>query len=78
VVAAEDHASFLVTSLQLESRRGLADLFEDELAVEPDPVLLDLHPRLLEGVPGALVEEVDADLLEDVHGLAVDRLHLVA
>ena len=45
---------------------------------QPDAILLDLHAGALQQVAGAGMEEVDADLLQDRHGLLVDLLHVLA
>src|SRR5205823_10832976 len=46
-------------------------------SVEPHPIVLDLHPGPTQEVARVRVEEVDADLLEDGHRLAVDRRHVL-
>src|SRR5689334_24526127 len=46
-------------------------------ALKAHAVVLHPHPRLPEEVPGVVVQEVDADLLEDGHGMLVDRVDLV-
>ncbi len=76
VVASEHDGARRIAGLQREGLRGLGDLLQDEAPVESHPVLFHLHPGLAEDVPSPLVEEVDPDLLQDIHRLVVDRLFL--
>ncbi len=77
VVAAEHDRPRIRAGLELEGGGSLGNGLQNEVAVEPDPHVVDLHPRLLEDLPGPVVEEVDSDLLQDVHCLPVDRLDIV-
>src|SRR5207245_10331595 len=50
----------------------------DEAAFETNPILFDLQSGAPEGVQGSGVQEVDADLLQDQHGVVVDLLNLLS
>src|SRR5205807_9508938 len=77
VVAAYRDRVCGVARLDLEGRGRPADLLQDEGAVEPHTLPLDLHPGLLKEVAGALVEEVDTELFQDRHRLLVDDLDVL-
>ena len=65
-----------IASLKLEGGRGLGSHLQHPAPVEAHPIVLDPHPGPKQEVARAGVKEVDADLLEDRHRLAVDRLHV--
>src|SRR5205823_11844699 len=71
------HVSSAVPGLQLKRGRRLGDLLHNEGPLETDPAVPDPHTGVPEEVSGPVVEEVDPDLLQDVHGLLVNRVHLV-
>ena len=76
VVAADRDRVRRISRLHLEGCRRLLDLLLDERALEADPVVLRLQPRLDEGVDRARMEEINSDLLQDLHRVIVDLLDL--
>src|SRR2546425_12954961 len=77
VVATDGDGVRWIARLHLERLRHLLDLLLDERRLEVDAALLDRQPGAPEGVEGARIEEVDADLLKNLHGVIVDLLNLV-
>ena len=77
MVAADDDGVFRIACLHRESRWNLLDLLLDNGAVEVNAVLFDLQPGAAEVVEGPGVQEVDADLLQDQHGVVIDLLNLL-
>ena len=78
VVAADVRAVGRVAGLELELARGLGDLLEDELGVEPDPVLiLDDLAGLLQQVHRLGEQELDPDLGYEPPPAAIDHGHRV-
>jgi hypothetical protein len=78
VVAADVRGSLGVPRLELELGRGLRNLLEDELGVEPHPVLV------LDGLPGAAEhldrlrkQELDPDLRHEPPPAFVEDGHRV-
>ena len=76
VVAADGYRVCRVARLHLEGCWRLLDLLLDEAALEADPVVVRFQPRLDEGIDGARMEEINPDLLQDLHGVVVDLLDL--
>ena len=77
VIAAYRDGALGIASLIFEGGRSFGSHLEHPASVEAHPIVLDLHPGPAQKVAGAGVEEVDADLLQDGHRLAVDRLHVL-
>ena len=77
VVAADGDGVLWIARLHLEHLRHLLDLLLDERRLEADAAVLDRQPRPPEGVEGARVEEIDADLLQNLHRMVVDLLNLI-
>ena len=78
VVAAERDRPHRVPRLECESGGGLGGHLHHEASVEAHPHPVDGHPGAAEDLAGAVVEEIDADLLQDGHRLLVDRLNVLA
>ena len=67
-----------VTGAQGKLGGGLADRIKQQLAVDPDVLAGPIDPCAsgLPNIEGLIIEEVDADLLQDVHRSLVDALDL--
>ncbi len=79
IVAAEDDIVVRVASVQRELRRRVADQLQDHVRVEAHAfgALQHVGPVCLHDGAGFLMQNLDADLLQDPKGSEVDRFQLV-
>ena len=78
-VAAEDERALRVAAMEAEGLRRLADLRLDQIGREADAVAVgrDIGAGLCQERLGLVVQDIDADFLQDRQRRAVDGLELV-
>ena len=79
IVAAEADVVRGVARMDGEFRRRMRDQLEDHVGVETHPLaaLADIGAMILHDLAGAVMQHVDADLLQHAQRGEVDRLELV-